>query len=98
MCNASAHVPNIIDIRSTKALNEEKMETLLVNLDEENEDDDFEAAEAEDDDVDLEDEAAKVEVGFIVAVMSDVVEKGNPFFFILCDEALFVNVETFIDD
>jgi hypothetical protein len=98
MCNASAHVRNGVDIPSTEALNEESVETLAVHSDEENEDDDFEAAKAEDDDVDLEDEAAKVEVGFNVAVMSDVLEKGDPFFLILCDKALFLNSETFTDD
>jgi hypothetical protein len=98
MCNAAAHFPNIVNIPRTEALNEGRVETLLVNSDEENEDDDFEAAEAEEDDVDLEDGAVKVEVRFNVAIMSDVVEKGDPFFLILCDKALFVNAETFTDD
>lgn len=98
MCNISAYFPNIVDIPCTEALNEGRVETLPVNSDEENKDDDFKAAETEDDDVDLEDEVAKVEVRFNVAIMSDVVEKGNPFFLILCDKALFMNAETFTNN
>ena len=64
----------------------------------ENKDDDFEAVEAKDDDVDLKDEVAKVEVRFNITVMFDVVEKGDPFFLILCEKVLFVNVETFTDE
>jgi hypothetical protein len=77
---------------------EDGNETLPVHSDEENGDDDFEAAEIEDEDVDLEEEAVKIQVGFNVAVMSDVIEKGDPFFLILCNKVLFFNPKAFTDD
>jgi hypothetical protein len=71
------------------------------NSDGENEDDNLEQAEGndeDDEDDELEDEAARVEVGFNIAVMADGLEKGNPYFIILCDKPLFLNLETFTDD
>jgi hypothetical protein len=71
---------------------------LPIHFDKENEDDDFEVVEIEDEDVDLEEEAAKVEVDFNIAVISAVIEKGDPFFLIFCDKVLFINPQAITDN
>ena len=79
-------------------MTEDGDDALPIHSDDENEDNDFEATKAKDEDVDLEEEAAKIQVGFNVAVMSDVIEKGDPFFLILCNKVLFFNPKAFTDD
>jgi hypothetical protein len=61
------------------------------NSDGENEDNNLEQVEGNHEDDDLEVKAARVEVGFNVAVMADGLEKGDPYFIILCDKPLFLN-------
>jgi hypothetical protein len=47
---------------------------------------------------DSEFEAAKVEVGDTFVVIIDELENGDPFYFILCNKALYRCEETFEDD
>ncbi len=47
---------------------------------------------------DLEFEAAKVEVGDTFVVIIDELDNGDPFYFILCNKALYRCEETFEDD
>lgn len=96
--NAPCHAASIVDVASEGIAEHIEEDNLEEEFDSQDEDDVLEAAENDDDDIDLEEEASKVEVGFNVAVMCDGVERGDPFFVILCDRVLYSNPETFVDD